>query len=65
MPVWQRINLISAGAGAGIAAMHSSRASAAIVVRKGEPISDSTVVGVVTKERIADAMIDAIDLFTD
>ncbi|GMT47341.1 MAG: transport integral membrane protein [bacterium] len=44
-----------------IAGMRSSRASAALVVREG----DSAVVGVVTKERIADAMIDAVELFTD
>ncbi len=48
-----------------IAGMRSSQASAALVVREGETISDSTVVGVVTKEHIADAMIDAVELFTE
>ncbi|GBE02300.1 H(+)/Cl(-) exchange transporter ClcA [bacterium BMS3Bbin06] len=48
-----------------IARMRSGRASAALVIRDGETISDSTVVGVVTKEHIADAMIDAVELFTN
>jgi CIC family chloride channel protein len=48
-----------------IARMRSSRASVALVRRDGGAISARDVEGLITKERIADAMVEAIELFSD
>lgn len=48
-----------------IAEMRSSRAAVALVTRDGRTASAENVEGLITKERIADAVVEAIELFSD
>lgn len=48
-----------------IARMRSSRASLALVIRGEGAVSANNVAGLITKEQIADAMVEAVELFSD